>query len=61
MNSNGDDKPADRPTSHLHLADLLSEVSRLVDETVARITDAHVEEQLSRVLDSGRASPAPSR
>jgi transcriptional regulator with XRE-family HTH domain len=51
----------DRPTSDRHLADLLSEVSGLVNETVARITDTDVEEQLGRVLDFGGASPAPDR
>jgi transcriptional regulator with XRE-family HTH domain len=61
MNSDGDDLPPERPTGDRHLANLLSDVSDLVDQTVTRITHADVEEQLGRVLGLGKASPAPDQ
>jgi transcriptional regulator with XRE-family HTH domain len=61
MNANGDDVPPALPSADRHLSDLLSDVSDLVDETVARISDGEVEEQLSLVLGSSEASHAPDR
>jgi Domain of unknown function (DUF5753)/Helix-turn-helix domain len=54
MNANGDDLPPALPSDDRHLGDLLSDVSDLVDETVARITDGEVEKQLSRVVGPGQ-------
>jgi hypothetical protein len=55
MNASGGDLPPALRSVDQNLGDLLSDVSGLVDETVARITDGEVEEQLSRVLGSGES------
>src|SRR5260370_20922818 len=61
MPTNGDMfpcTPGDRDTPDRVIRDELD----AVDETVAKITDAEVEEQLRRVLDqSGHAGPIPEQ
>lgn len=62
MNTSGDDMPSQLPAVEEPLTDLFRDVSVLVDETVARITDIEVEERLRRFLSSAafrhRAGPA---
>jgi hypothetical protein len=60
MTTNGD-MTSRQPDEEEPLAQMFGELFDLVDETVERITDSEVEDQLSRVLDqSGYGAPAIS-
>ena len=60
--TNGDMTPSS-PEGQESLEQLLADVLKLVDETVAQISDDEVEKQLQRVLDqsghSGRSTSEP--
>src|SRR6266851_7883642 len=56
MTTNGDMTPH-RPDDQEPLARLFGEVFDLIDETVTRITDGEVEDQLRRVLDQPGRPP----